>query len=56
MSSPFDAGRDSNAGRGDAFGDYVDGPDSHLGEVVKGYDSKHTNLSEVDYRDSDAKP
>jgi hypothetical protein len=56
MSSPFDAGRDSNAAMGNAFGDYHDGQDSHLGEVVKGADWTHDNLSEKDYRDSDHKP
>lgn len=59
MGSPFDAGRDSSAApSSDMFGDPVPG-DLNSGvdaQFTHGYDSKRTNLSEVDYRDPENKP
>jgi hypothetical protein len=59
MSAPFNPGRDSSAAPpsvqfGDPTpGDLTSGQDA---DFAKGYNSEHTNLSEVDYRDPENKP
>lgn len=50
MSSPFDAGRDSNAAAGNAFGDYAEVADSHLGAFQSSFAPPTDRLAEQDYR------
>jgi hypothetical protein len=51
MSSPFDAGRDSNAAAGNAFDDESDVSDSHLGAFnAEAMRVSSDKLNEDDYR------
>jgi hypothetical protein len=52
MSSPFDAGRDSNAGGFD-FGTQSDIPDEHVSAFRDSFQPSADRLNEDDYRDSD---
>lgn len=57
MSSPFDAGRDSNAASGTSFNDAPDVSDTHLGAARASFDNYTTdNLGEQDYRSPEHKP
>lgn len=50
MGSPFDTGRDSNAASGNAFDQYAEVPDSHLGAFQAAFQPVTDQLSEQDYR------
>lgn len=50
MSSPFDAGRDSNAATGNAFDAEDDVADAHLGAFQASFAPPTDRLAEQDYR------
>jgi hypothetical protein len=50
MSSPFDAGRDSNADSSNDFGDDPDISDDHFDAFQASFQPRTNNLAEQDYR------
>ncbi len=57
MSTPYDAGRDSNMGGGNFFDAEPDVSDAHLGAFQDSFaPPTGANLAERDYRDSDSGP
>jgi hypothetical protein len=55
MGSPFDAGRDSNVGSGNDFGDQPDVPNA-AAAIEHGFGQTTGHLSEMDYRNLENKP